>query len=249
MRQTIKLVFIYFGYQLLFSALLTGCSFVFPIGQVALMGWSLVLSGVAMTFHLIHFKHINLPQSLRPIGTKPLLYSIGCVVGTMLCSNALNELIGLPNWLENDFIGLSRSIMGALSIAVIAPIVEELLFRGAIMNHLQEQGYSPHKSIVVSAIVFGLIHINPAQVIFAFLMGLVLGWIVWRTGSLIPVIAGHALNNTIGVIEMACAESEELAATQPPATLWGLAAIGLVIAAGMARLLENTDKEFTKKSN
>lgn len=251
MRETIKLVFIYFGYQLLFSALMTGCTFITPISYTLQIGLSLLLSGAAMTFHLLHFKHINLSQSLRAVPILPLLYCIGCVCCFMLCSNALNELLGLPNLLEEHFISLSRSVSGALSIALMAPIVEELLFRGAIMGHLQRQGYSPRKTIVVSALVFGLIHINPAQVVFAFLMGLLLGWIAWRTRSLIPVIAGHALNNTIGVVEMAFSDSATLNQDTPPATLWALVIIGSAATLGMAWLLnkslpkENPHEEAT----
>ena len=202
MKQSIKLVLIYLAYQLLSGALIAGLAQICPISSISQLGYSLLLSSIAMTMHLIICKHIKLHQALRPVSLKILLYSIGCTLGAMLFCISLNEIIDLPNWLENDFIALSQTLLGATAIALAAPWVEELLFRGAIMENFNKQGNSPTKGIIMSALFFGIIHMNPAQVMFAFFMGLVLGWIAWRTRSLLPVIVGHALNNSLGVLEM-----------------------------------------------
>lgn len=127
---------------------------------------------------------------------------LGCIVGSILFISALSELIVLPDWNEEQFILISQSFFGLFSVAIIGPLAEEFLFRGAIMERLTKQGWSPQTTILVSAFIFGLIHFNPAQIPFAFFMGLVFGWITWRTSSLLPVIVGHILNNTLGIAQI-----------------------------------------------
>lgn len=202
MKTTIKLILYYFIYQLLFGGALMGLAQVWPMGVTTQLAWGLLLSGVAMGVHLVAGGHVNLRKALRPVKPTPMLCSIVCILSAIVGSNALNALLTLPDWLEADFGALSRNALGIASVVVIAPVVEELLFRGAIIRHLRNQGYTPWKSIAVSALLFGLIHVNPAQVPFAALMGLVLGWVAVSTRSLLSAIIGHMLNNALGVIEI-----------------------------------------------
>ncbi len=87
---------------------------------------------------------------------------------------------------------------GILAIAVIGPVLEELLFRGAITKALLQQ-YSPTKAILLSALLFGVFHINPAQILPAFLIGILFAWTYYKTASLIPCILMHILNNSLSV--------------------------------------------------
>ena len=202
MKTTLKLILIYFAYQLLAGAAMTGISFVWPLGTTAQVGWSLLLSGAAMTAHLVGFGYVNLRRLLRPVGIDVMLCSLVCMAGTMLVGNALSVLIPLPNWLDSDFTALGHTALGAFCIALLAPWVEELLFRGAILSRLRAYSGSRSRGIVLSALFFGLIHINPAQVPFAFLVGLAFGWVTVCTRSLLPALIGHAVNNSLGVIEI-----------------------------------------------
>ena len=79
---------------------------------------------------------------------------------------------------------------------IIGPICEEIIFRGVILEGLQKK-YNPTKAIIFSALIFGLIHLQPLQVISAFFAGLVLGWIYLKTQSLWVCIALHVINNFI----------------------------------------------------
>lgn len=219
MKQAIKLILYYLGYQLLFSAMVTGLQFLSQLTQQQAttylsptqLGWVLLLSSAAMIIHLIRFRYIRLRETFRPVHPVRLLVSIGCIFGGMLVCNSLNTLIKLPDWLENDFIGLAHSVTGVLGISLLAPLLEELLFRGAIIRSLNKgSGYSMKKSILLSALFFGIIHLNPAQVPFAFFMGIIFGWVCWKTGSLIPAILGHVFNNSLAVVELAYLGSEGL---------------------------------------
>lgn len=88
-----------------------------------------------------------------------------------------------------------------LMLVVLAPVMEEVLFRGILLESVRSK-HSSGRAIVVSALMFGVVHIIPQQVINAFVIGLILGYIYVRTESLWPVIIIHALNNAIAYVIM-----------------------------------------------
>lgn len=79
---------------------------------------------------------------------------------------------------------------------VVAPVMEEILFRGILQDALMRK-YGVFIGIVIASAVFGIVHLIPQQVVNAFMIGLVLGYIYYRTGSLWPVILIHCINNAI----------------------------------------------------
>lgn len=161
---------------------------------------SVLLSNILMIAHLLFWKDVRFGvRSFTEVPFRMLLVCIPLVLSAMFVLNAFNEWIDLPNWMENTFLDMSHNVWGVLAIAVGAPFVEELLFRGAVMNCLHRAGHGPCAMIVWSALIFGVFHINPAQVIFATLLGLLLGWLYYRTGSLLPGILCHFINNSLGV--------------------------------------------------
>lgn len=96
-----------------------------------------------------------------------------------------------------------------LMLAVLAPVMEEVLFRGILLEAVREK-YSSGRAIVVSALMFGVIHIIPQQVVNAFVIGLILGFIYVRTDSLWPVIIIHALNNAMAYVIMQWSDGANL---------------------------------------
>lgn len=92
-------------------------------------------------------------------------------------------------------------ILYFVSIAVVPPIIEEFVFRGAILGSIRRlHGDTP--AIIVSAALFGLAHANFVQTPVTFLTGLVLGYLTVKTGSIIPSMILHFLNNSIAVAGM-----------------------------------------------
>ena len=85
-------------------------------------------------------------------------------------------------------------------ICIGAPLTEELVFRGAIQGHLMKWIKNPWVSIVLASILFGLAHGNLPQFIAGFIMGMVCGWLFYRTGSIWPGIALHFFNNTFSTV-------------------------------------------------
>lgn len=92
---------------------------------------------------------------------------------------------------------LSLDELGALMIlvAVVAPIVEELFFRGMLYPVLRQR-WSAMAAIVINGFLFALIHVMPILLPGLFLVGMVLAWVRERSGSIIPCMVIHALQNS-----------------------------------------------------
>ena len=86
-----------------------------------------------------------------------------------------------------------------LTTAVIPGIFEELLFRGAVLTRLRPYGKSV--AIIISAVLFGLMHQNAGQFLYATAAGIILGWITVQTGSLVCAMICHFLNNAWAVTQ------------------------------------------------
>ena len=86
-----------------------------------------------------------------------------------------------------------------LVVAIFAPIFEEWLCRGMVLRGLLTK-MKPVWAIVVSALFFALIHGNPWQALNAFLIGLVMGYVYFKTGSLLLTMLIHFVNNGSAVI-------------------------------------------------
>ena len=84
-------------------------------------------------------------------------------------------------------------ILLAFTVSILTPFAEEFLFRGFILGMLMKR-YSETQSIVVSAIIFAVVH-EPIARVLAFGGGLLYGWLRVRTGSIFPSIIAHAIWN------------------------------------------------------
>ncbi len=88
-----------------------------------------------------------------------------------------------------------------LVTALMAPFFEEWLCRGMILRGLLAgRKMKPVWAIVISALFFALIHMNPWQALNAFILGLLMGWIYYRTGSLWLTMLIHFVNNGTAVV-------------------------------------------------
>jgi len=132
-----------------------------------------------------------------------LLTVLGVGALTSEGSNLFQAVFPKPAWITRTFPQLndlaSNPISGPLILVVVAPLTEELICRGLILRGLLAR-ISPWRAIVVSALLFALVHLNPWQFVTAFVIGLVFGWVYFRTGSLLLCMAGHALHNTLSLV-------------------------------------------------
>ncbi|MFV0521364.1 MAG: lysostaphin resistance A-like protein [Mangrovibacterium sp.] len=113
---------------------------------------------------------------------------------------ALDKFMAPPSWFLELFDNIFENKYGfwgvLLRVAVIAPIIEESIFRGVIMYGLM-RNYPKLPAILLSGLLFGLFHLNPWQFPATFCLGCVLGWLMIITNNLLACILGHAINNLI----------------------------------------------------
>ena len=138
------------------------------------------------------------------IQTRPWFVLFWCVMaalGILVPSTWLQEQMPeLPNIAEEAFDTIMKDRMGYFIIGLLAPLTEEMVFRGAVLKSLLQWKQNPWVGIVISAILFALIHMNPVQMPHAFLVGLLLGWMYYRTDSIIPGVVYHWVNNTVAYV-------------------------------------------------
>jgi hypothetical protein len=135
----------------------------------------------------------------RPWAT--LFWCALAAVGAIIPSECVQELMPpLPNIVEEEFDVILQDRWGYFAIGLFAPVCEELVFRGAILRALLRWTPRHWLAIAISALLFALIHANPAQMPHAFLIGLLLGWLYYRTDSIVPGIVYHWVNNSIAYV-------------------------------------------------
>ena len=176
------------------------------IFDARLMGMSTVFFNFAIAIAcLILFRRSLYSQSnYAPCSVswkKSIVAMLGCILGT-IALDLLSELISLPNIVEDQMIDMCREPWGMLAIAIGAPIGEEIMFRWGIMGHMLRRNSSVPTAILVSAVLFGLMHMNPAQVFFAAAMGIMLGILYWRSGNIWWPIILHVLNNSMACLQV-----------------------------------------------
>lgn len=120
------------------------------------------------------------------------------VIGLNLISTGAAE--SYVNWLnsiEMFDLGPETTMLQYIlifgSIAIVAPVVEEIIFRGIMIERLGAK-YSYKHAVIISSIIFGILHVSPVG---AFMIGLVLSLVYLKTGSLMVPILIHIANNAI----------------------------------------------------
>ena len=144
------------------------------------------------------------PVGKTYIQSKPwatLIWSGVAAIGVVIPSVWLQEQMpALPDTAGDTLQKIISTPGGYFVIALLAPVVEEVVFRGAILRALLSSMQSKWGAICISAALFALIHFNPAQTPHAFLMGWLMGWLYMRTGSIVPGVVFHWANNTVAYL-------------------------------------------------
>ena len=186
------------GYQATLQSASTG-------GNAILTALVQVFSSVITLIIFLKTKWTSLTRSYllsKPWGT--LLWVALFSLGTIIPLSFLYEQLGIEmdENTQQIFTSLMKEPWGYVAIGILAPLAEEVVFRGAILRTLL--GIMSKKNhwvaIMISAAIFGVVHANLAQFVNALLMGLLLGWMYYRTGSLVPGILLHWVNNTMAYV-------------------------------------------------
>ena len=206
MKKAIVYTLAYLAIQLIASTIVLGVMTLIEGKNVQMtapmMIVTMTLSTVATLalFLFLHWAEVSRNWML----TRPWTVLIWCCVaalGTIIPSVWLQEQMPeLPNLMEQQFDMIMKDRWGYFAIGILAPVAEELVFRGAVLRALLSWSKNHWGMIALSAVFFALVHGNPAQMPHAFLVGLLLGWMYWRTGSIIPGVAFHWVNNSVAYV-------------------------------------------------
>lgn len=220
-KSIFSLIFIYIGIEFLAAIILIPFAIVLNlIFKVNLLGnqydsiLDLIVNctdqvlGIYFFTKIYRKKEFNVPKinnhmSLKTLG-KYALISLGVSgisnlwIFLMQFLSTYSPLIksSLESFIQHDEIFNANPILAFISVAILAPIVEEIIFRGIIFNEAAKykDGAFP---IIISALLFGLAHMQPIQIVYAFIVGLIFGFVYSKTHSLPIVMFLHMLNNLL----------------------------------------------------
>ena len=206
MKKALSYLVIFLGIQILGGAIVNA---VWPLvtgspdkTPALLITTTVVVSMIViMVFLWARWTEVS-PKWLRTRPWTVLAWSVVAALGTLIPSAWIQEQMPeLPNLVESEFDMILGNRWGYVTIGLLAPLSEEIVMRGGILKELlKSQKLSPWGAIAISALFFSLIHMNPAQMPHAFVIGLLLGWMYWRTGSILPCMAYHWANNSAAYV-------------------------------------------------
>lgn len=171
---------------------------------------------------------------LLALSTWIILFSVESLLLGTLAGFGFEPAVDIPNPETIPYL-----VIYILVIAVSAGICEEALFRGAIMPTVERHGVLP--ALLFSAALFSLTHLSYLNLISTFSLGIMIGLVVIKTGSLFAGVLYHSLNNFIAVIGMyffGTVDLEALTAKQEAAALYLLLVlVSLALAGAFGGLL------------
>jgi membrane protease YdiL (CAAX protease family) len=203
-RALIKLFFVLFLYMIAGGILLGLFAH-----EITRLGSSLLKSLLSLLSYVITFLVTIRYAIKKSKKQQPYSFSIGFnkiqgwVIPVLIISTLafvvnlehIADLIPMPDSVQKFFESVfKKDIFSVITIVIAAPVLEEILCRGIILQGLLKN-YSPNKAILISALFFAIMHLNPWQALPAFFGGLFLGWIYYKTRSVIPGMIIHATIN------------------------------------------------------
>lgn len=145
---------------------------------------------------------------VRTSGFRPYLFAAGMwLIGLSMLIVWMQVLI----WLGVDFLvppdtaqkvldeAGGSIVITILLVGIAGPIAEEVFFRGFVLTGLLKR-FGVRRALLFSSLLFGLFHIDPGAIVPTFALGLILGWVYLKTGSVWPAMFAHGLHNTVAVL-------------------------------------------------
>jgi len=145
-------------------------------------------------------ERVPVPESLRPI-VEQLKHLFEETYKILLASSSVPELLFV-----------------VFVVALVPAVAEEFLFRGMVQRSL-ERGLGARRGIILTALIFALYHLNPFSLVPLMSLGLYLGFLAYRAGSLWVSVAAHFYNNGVACIAVYFGMEEDFLVSGKPETL------------------------------
>ena len=180
-----------------------------PVAIISATAMSGTFAATGFSFSLIlHHEPLRALGFVKTIGLKPYILAAGMwIIGLSALLFWVQVLIWLnidlllpPSTAEKALDEAGGSIVITLVlVGLLGPIAEEIFFRGFVLPGIIKR-LGVGRALVISSLVFGLFHIDPGAIVPTFVLGLALGWVYLKTGSIWPAIFAHGLHNTVAVL-------------------------------------------------
>ena len=250
MKQALKYFFVYLGLSLLGAILFIFPALIFEIitnhdlllseGDLSLWAMAFIMIGSQILPLIVFWKKKWCDYSfIKGVNYKKLiLLMVVGWLGCVLIDACVQEYVPHFEW-DTDILssieGMSSNPLGIICVCVLAPLVEEGVFRGTIERKLLEKDWNPWWAIVISALMFSLMHMNLTQGIIALILGLFMGWVYYRSRNIWLCIFIHALNNTVStVLSLALSDPDAMSSFSLPVNLVMLVAGAVLVYLGAA---------------
>ncbi len=199
--QTIFYIVLYFGVNFLAPLIIN------LIGQENTIINQIVVASILFSLIVIIINRNKLTKKgwFTKFSKKELIKTIEICLASVILVNLFLVYI-FPNFINAympesikqsfDSINNSNQFGVLLTVGLLAPFAEEILFRGAIYNLIKDK-FNKYAGMIISAILFAVIHMNIYQGSYALVIGLFMGIIILKTGSLWLPIIFHIVYNTL----------------------------------------------------
>lgn len=146
---------------------------------------------------------------LHPVSASVVFSVVILSVGIIILADEMDRVMSLffplPSALERlaDIFKLTsaRTMFLVISaVVIIAPLGEELLFRGFLQKFLEDNWRDITRAVLVTSLFFAFTHMNPYWLIQIYVLGVLLGYLAWRTGSILPSFILHGMNNGFALL-------------------------------------------------
>lgn len=178
------------------------------------------------------------------------------IVGTLALAFCMEPLMALlpdmPEMLEDLLKSLTQGgslLINFIMVSIFAPFFEEWLCRGMVLRGLLGTKMKPVWAIVISALFFAFIHLNPWQALPAFLLGCLFGYVYYKTGSLKLTMLMHFANNTFSLVMSnidAFEEVESFQEVMPGSLYWTTFGAGILLLVLIVRAFARIPQEYPK---
>jgi len=180
-----------------------------PVVIISATAMSGAFAATGISFSTVLFREpFSTLGFVKTDGFKPYVFAVGVwLIGLTVLLFWVQALI----WLGVDVLVPPDTAKKALDeaggsivitivlVGILGPIAEEIFFRGYVLPGLIKR-FGVGRSLLLSSVLFGLFHIDPGAIVPTFALGLALGWVYLKTGSIWPAIFAHGLHNTVAVL-------------------------------------------------
>lgn len=175
------------------------------------MGWTMLSGAILMTVVYLGKRYVNLSfgRIERRMVCPAVAVSVLIAVAYVFVLVSIFTLFDFDHLFPKEIDSLAKTgehlfpgIAGMLYGCIFCPILEEIGLRGILLGGLLKSRCRPWLAILITALVFALLHGVGVHSVVSFVFSIIVGWLYWRTGSIIPGMIVHVVNNSLSFIDL-----------------------------------------------